>query len=88
MFHVVRMQPQLSFALAWQLADEPGPVGPGAAPRVPSVPAPGVDGDAHAEVLVGGESLEAGAAESGERRGHVVAERERVHEMMMTTRVI
>ena len=63
-------------ALAWQLADEPGPVRPGAPPRVPSVPSPRIHGDAHAEVLVGGgDRLEAaGAAEGGQWRGHVVPE--------------
>ena len=66
----------------WQLADEPGPVRPSAAARVPSVSAPGVHGDAHAEVLVGGEDLEAGAAEAGgERRGHVLAESKMMHDM-------
>ena len=63
-------------ALAWQLADEPGPVRPGAPPRVPSVPSPRIHGDAHAEVLVGGgDRLEAaGTAEGGQWRGQVVPE--------------
>ena len=67
---------------AWQLADESGPVRPGAAPRVPSVPAAGVHGDAHAEVLAGGEGVEAVAAEGGERGGRVVPESKVMHDRM------
>ena len=70
---------------AWQLADESGPVRPGAAPRVPSVAAAGVHGDAHAEVLAGGEGVEAVAAEGGERRGRVVPESKVMHDRMAVT---